>query len=43
MTPLIELRDASKSFPVGTMGRQRKVALDRFSFALDPDRPGSLR
>jgi peptide/nickel transport system ATP-binding protein len=39
MTPLIELRDASKSFPVGTMGRQRKVALDRFSFALDPDRP----
>jgi peptide/nickel transport system ATP-binding protein len=39
MSPLIELRDVSKSFPVGTMGRQRKAALDRFSFALDPDRP----
>jgi peptide/nickel transport system ATP-binding protein len=39
MTPLIELRDVSKSFAVGALGRERKVALDRFSFALDPDRP----
>jgi peptide/nickel transport system ATP-binding protein len=39
MTPLLELRDVSKSFTGGVMGRERKVALDRFSFAIDPDRP----
>jgi peptide/nickel transport system ATP-binding protein len=39
MTPLIELRDVSKSFVVGALGRERKVALERFSFAIDQDRP----
>ena len=39
MTPLVELRDVTKSFAGGALGRERKVALDRFSFAIDPDRP----
>jgi len=39
MTPLIELRDVTKTFSGGTLGRERKVALERFSFAIDPDRP----
>ena len=40
MTPLIELRAAGKSFTGGTLGRERKVALEPFSFAIDPARPG---
>jgi oligopeptide/dipeptide ABC transporter ATP-binding protein len=39
MIPLIELRDVSKSFSVGAFGRERKAALERFSFSIDPDRP----
>jgi oligopeptide/dipeptide ABC transporter ATP-binding protein len=39
MTALIELRDVSKSFSGGPLGRERKVALERFSFTVDPDRP----
>ncbi len=39
MTPLIELRDVTKTFSGGALGRERKVALERFSFAVDPDRP----
>jgi oligopeptide/dipeptide ABC transporter ATP-binding protein len=39
MTPLIELRDVTKAFSGGMLGRQRHVALERFSFAIDPDRP----
>jgi peptide/nickel transport system ATP-binding protein len=39
MTPLIELRDVTKSFSGGVLGRQRNVALERFSFTIDPDRP----
>ena len=39
MTPLIELRDVTKSFVGAALGRERKVALERFSFAIDPDRP----
>ena len=40
MTELIELRAAGKSFTGGTLGRERKVALQPFSFTIDPDRPG---
>ncbi len=40
MTALIELRAAGKSFTGGTLGRERKVALEPFSFAIDPARPG---
>ena len=39
MTPLIELRDVTKAFSGGVLGRERKVALERFSFAIDPERP----
>ena len=39
MTPLLELRDVTKAFSAGVLGRERKVALERFSFAIDPDRP----
>jgi peptide/nickel transport system ATP-binding protein len=39
MTPLIELRDVTKSFAAGGLGAGRKVALERFSFAIDADRP----
>ena len=39
MIPLLELRDVTKSFATGVLGRERKVALERFSFAIDPDRP----
>jgi oligopeptide/dipeptide ABC transporter ATP-binding protein len=39
MTPLIELRDITKTFSGGALGRERKVALERFSFTIDPDRP----
>jgi oligopeptide/dipeptide ABC transporter ATP-binding protein len=37
--PLLELRDASKIFPAGIIGRERKVALEPFSFTIDPSRP----
>jgi oligopeptide/dipeptide ABC transporter ATP-binding protein len=39
MTPLIELRDVTKSFTGGVLGRERKVALERFSWAIDSGRP----
>jgi oligopeptide/dipeptide ABC transporter ATP-binding protein len=39
MTPLIELRDVTKTFSGGVLGREQKVALEQFSFAIDPDRP----
>jgi oligopeptide/dipeptide ABC transporter ATP-binding protein len=39
MTALIELRDVTKSFSGGVLGRERNVALERFSFTIDPDRP----
>lgn len=39
MTPLLELRDVTKAFAGGVLGRERKVALDRFSFSIDPARP----
>jgi oligopeptide/dipeptide ABC transporter ATP-binding protein len=37
--PLLELRDASKIFPAGILGRERKVALEPFSFTINPSRP----
>ncbi len=37
MSTLIELRDVTKVFASGPLGRVRKVALERFSFAIDPD------
>lgn len=40
MTALIELRAAGKSFGSGPLGRGRTVALEPFSFAIDPSRPG---
>ncbi|HXC92183.1 MAG TPA: ABC transporter ATP-binding protein [Stellaceae bacterium] len=40
MTPLLELRGVSKHFAGGILGRDRKLALDRFSFAIDPALPG---
>ena len=39
MTPLVELRDVTKAFSGGALGREHKVALERFSFAIDPERP----
>jgi peptide/nickel transport system ATP-binding protein len=36
---MLELRDVSKSFTGGAMGRERTVALERFSFAIDRERP----
>jgi oligopeptide/dipeptide ABC transporter ATP-binding protein len=39
MTPLIELRDVTKTFSGGVLGRDHQVALERFSFTIDPDRP----
>lgn len=39
MTAILELRDASKTFSGGLLGRERKVALEPFSFAIEPDRP----
>ncbi|HEY1935213.1 MAG TPA: ABC transporter ATP-binding protein [Acetobacteraceae bacterium] len=39
MAPLIELRDVTKSFTGGVLGRERKVALERFSWAIDSERP----
>ena len=40
MTPLIELRNVSKHFAGGMLGRDRKVALEPFSFAIDAALPG---
>ena len=37
--PLLELRNASKAFPAGVLGRERKVALEPFSFTIDPSNP----
>ncbi len=39
MTALVELRDVTKAFTGGVLGRERKVALERLSFAIDPDQP----
>lgn len=39
MTPLLELRNVSKHFAGGMFGRERNVALERFSFAIDPVSP----
>jgi peptide/nickel transport system ATP-binding protein len=39
MTPLIELRNVTKTFSGGVLGREHKVALEQFSFAIDPDQP----
>jgi oligopeptide/dipeptide ABC transporter ATP-binding protein len=39
MTALIEFRDVTKTFTSGTLGRERKIALERFSFAIEPDKP----
>ena len=39
MTPLLELRDATKIFTSGTLGRERHVALKDFSLAIDPAHP----
>ena len=40
MSALVELREVSKSFAGGVLGRERTVALEQFSFAIDPERPG---
>ena len=40
MTPLLELRNVSKHFAGGMFGRDRKVALEHFSFTIDPALPG---
>lgn len=40
MSALVELRDVTKSFGGGVLGRERLVALERFSFTIDPARPG---
>ncbi len=39
MTALLELRSVTKAFTGGVLGRDRKVALESFSFAIDSDRP----
>jgi peptide/nickel transport system ATP-binding protein len=39
MTALVELRDVTKAFAGGVLGRDRKIALERFSFTIDSDRP----
>jgi peptide/nickel transport system ATP-binding protein len=39
MTPLIELRNVTKTFAGGVFGRERRAALEHFSFMVDPDRP----
>jgi oligopeptide/dipeptide ABC transporter ATP-binding protein len=40
MTPLLELRNASKSFAAGVLGSERKMALEALTFAMDPAQPG---
>jgi oligopeptide/dipeptide ABC transporter ATP-binding protein len=39
MSALIELRDVTKAFTGGVLGRERKLALDRFSFTIDQEKP----
>jgi oligopeptide/dipeptide ABC transporter ATP-binding protein len=39
MTPLIELCGVAKHFTSGLLGRDHKVALEKFSFAVDPAQP----
>jgi peptide/nickel transport system ATP-binding protein len=39
MTALVELRDVTKAFAGGVLGRDRKIALERFSFTINSDRP----
>jgi peptide/nickel transport system ATP-binding protein len=39
MSALIELREVTKSFAGGMLGRERLVALEQFSFAIDPANP----
>jgi oligopeptide/dipeptide ABC transporter ATP-binding protein len=39
MTALIELHEVAKTFSGGVLGRERKVALERLSFAIDSERP----
>jgi oligopeptide/dipeptide ABC transporter ATP-binding protein len=39
MTPLIELHEVTKTFSGGVLGRERNVALERLSLAIDPERP----
>jgi peptide/nickel transport system ATP-binding protein len=39
MTALVELRDVTKAFTGGVLARDRKIALERFSFTIDSDRP----
>lgn len=40
MNALLELRGVSKTFSGGVLGREHKVALERFSFTINPTRPG---
>jgi oligopeptide/dipeptide ABC transporter ATP-binding protein len=40
--PLIELRDVSKTFASGILGRDRHIALEPFSFTIDVDHPGII-
>ncbi len=40
MSPLLELRDVTKTFAGGVLGREHKVALERVTFAIDPAQPG---
>ncbi len=39
MTALIELRGATKTFSGGVLGRERTIALEPLSLAIDPERP----
>lgn len=39
MTPLLELRDVTKTFTGGVLGREHHIALERFSFTVDASRP----
>ena len=39
MTPLLEVRDVTKSFAGGLWNNARSVALENFSLAIDADRP----
>ena len=39
MTPLIELRGATKTFSGGVLGRERTMALEPLSLAIDPEHP----
>ena len=39
MIPLVELRNVKKVFSAGALGRERKLALDRLSFAIAAEQP----